>query len=44
MIGAAGVGASQPVNGLMMAHALNGMNSMYQTIRYDDALYYSWFL
>ena len=44
MIGAAGVGATQPVNGLMMAHALNGMNSMYQTIRYDDALYYSWFL
>ena len=43
-IGAAGVGASQPVNGLIMAKALNGMNSMYETVRYDDALYYSWFL
>ena len=44
IIGAAGVGASQPVNGLIMAKALNGMNSMYETVRYDDALYYSWFL
>ena len=44
MIGAAGVGASQPVNGFVMAKCLNGMNSMYETIRYDDALYYSWFL
>ena len=44
IIGAAGVGASQPVNGLIMAKALNGMNSMYETVRFDDALYYSWFL
>ena len=44
IIGAIGVGASQPVNGLVMAHALNGMNSMYQTIRYDKTLKYSWFL
>lgn len=44
MIGAAGVGASQPINGMVMAHALNGMNSMYQTIRFDDALKYSWLL
>ena len=34
IIGAAGVGASQPVNGLIMAKALNGMNSMYETVRY----------
>ena len=44
MIGAAGVGASQPVNGFVMAKCLNGMNSMYETIRYDDTLYYCWFL
>ena len=44
IIGAAGVGASQPVNGLIMAKALNGMNSMYETVRFDDALFYSWFL
>ena len=44
MIGAAGVGACQPINGLVMAHALNGMLSMYQTVRYDDALKYSWLL
>ena len=44
VIGAAGVGASQPINGFVMAKALNGMNSMYQTIRFDDALYYAWFL
>ena len=40
IIGAAGVGASQPVNGLVMAHALNGLNSMYETIRYDEGLKY----
>ena len=44
MIGAAGVGATQPINGLVMAHALNGMNSMYETVRYDKALKYSWIL
>lgn len=44
LIGAAGVGASQPVNGFVMSKCLNGMNSMYETIRYDDTLYYCWFL
>ena len=44
IIGAVGVGASQLVNGLVMSKALNGMNSMYETVRFDDALYYSWFL
>ena len=44
IIGAVGVGASQPVNGLVMSKALNGMNSMYETVRFDDALFYSWFL
>ena len=39
-----GVGALQPINGLVMSHALNGMNSMYQTIRYDKALKYSWII
>ena len=29
VIGAAGVGAMQPLNGLIMAHAMNGLNSMY---------------
>ncbi|MBR3720839.1 MAG: ATP-binding cassette domain-containing protein, partial [Clostridia bacterium] len=38
LIGAAGVGFSQPVNGLIMAHAMNGLNSMYETIRYDKGL------
>ena len=44
IIGAMGVGALQPINGLVMSHALNGMNSMYQTIRYDKALKYSWII
>ena len=38
------VGAMQPINGWVMANCLNGMNSMYQTIRFDDALYYGLFL
>ena len=41
VIGAAGVGAMQPLNGLIMAHAMNGLNSMYQTIRYDKGLKYA---
>ena len=41
IIGAAGVGCSQPLNGLVMAHAMNGLNSMYQTIRYDKGLKFS---
>ena len=44
IVGAAGVGASMPVNGIVMAHALTGMNSMYQTIRYDRTLKYCWLL
>ena len=44
IIGAAGVGASQPINGFVMAKCLNGMNSMYQTIRYDETIFYAWFL
>ena len=38
LIGAAGVGFAQPINGLIMAHAMNGLNSMYETIRYDKGL------
>ena len=38
VIGAAGVGFCQPINGLVMAHAMNGLNSMYETIRYDKGL------
>ena len=41
VIGAAGVGCMQPINGLIMAHAMNGLNSMYQTIRYDKGLKYA---
>ena len=41
LIGAAGVGFSQPINGLIMAHAMNGLNSMYETIRYDKGLKYA---
>ena len=37
-IGAAGVGILQPINGLVMAHAMNGLNSKYETIRYDKSL------
>ncbi len=40
VIGAAGVGCCQPLNGLIMAHAMNGLNSMYETIRYDKGLKY----
>ena len=41
VIGALGVGSMQPLNGLIMAHAMNGLNSMYQTIRYDKGLKYA---
>ena len=41
IIGAVGVGFSQPLNGLIMAHAMNGLNSMYETIRYDKGLKYA---
>ena len=40
IIGAALVGSSIPINGLMMGYAMNGLNSMYQTIRYDEGLKY----
>ena len=37
------VGAVQPVNGLVLSKAFNGMNSMYQTIRYDEGYKYAWY-
>ena len=37
---AALLGAIQPVNGLVMGFAMNGLNSMYQTVRYDEGLKY----
>ena len=40
IIGSAGVGFSQPINGMVMAKAMVGLTSMYQTIRYDDGLKY----
>ena len=40
IIGAALVGSSIPINGLMMGYAMNGLNSMYKTIRYDEGLKY----
>jgi ABC-type multidrug transport system fused ATPase/permease subunit len=40
-LGAAILGALSPVNGLMMAKAINALNSRYQTIRYDEGLKYS---
>ena len=41
ILGAAIIGVSTPINGLIMAKAMNGLNSKYQTIRYDDGLKYS---
>ena len=40
IIGAACVGCCHPINGIIMAHAMNGLNSMYETIRYDKGLKY----
>ena len=40
IIGAALVGSLPPLNGLTMGYAMNGLNSMYQTIRYDEGLKY----
>ena len=34
------MGSSIPINGLMMGYAMNGLNSMYKTIRYDEGLKY----
>ena len=39
--GAALLGCLSPVNGLIMAKAINSLNSKYQTIRYDDGLKYA---
>ena len=44
MVGSCAVGALQPINGWVLAHAVNGMNSMYQTIRFDQGLKYGLFL
>ncbi|MCF0118037.1 MAG: ATP-binding cassette domain-containing protein, partial [Bacilli bacterium] len=41
IIGAALLGCLSPINGFFMAKALNGLNSMYQTVRYDEGLKYS---
>ena len=41
MLGAAIIGVSTPINGLIMAKAMNALNSKYETIRYDDGLLYS---
>ena len=40
IIGAGLVGCSQPFNGLIMAKAMIGLTSKYQTIRYDEGLKY----
>ena len=41
ILGAAVIGIITPINGLFMAHAMNGLNSRYQTIRYDKGLKYA---
>ena len=41
ILGAAIVGIITPINGLFMSHAMNGLNSRYETIRYDKGLKYS---
>ena len=41
MLGATIIGISTPINGLIMAKAMNALNSRYETIRYDDGLLYS---
>ena len=40
-LGACILGCLSPVNGLIMAKAINALNSRYQTIRYDDGLKYA---
>ena len=40
-LGAAILGCLSPVNGLIMAKAINSLNSIYQTIRYDKGLKYA---
>ena len=39
-LGAAIVGGLTPANGVMMGNALNGLNSKYETVRYDRGLKY----
>ena len=41
ILGATIIGISTPINGLIMAKAMNGLNSKYETIRYDEGLKYS---
>ena len=40
-LGAVVLGCLSPVNGLIMAKAINALNSRYQTVRYDDGLKYA---
>ena len=41
ILGAAVIGISTPINGLIMAKSMNALNSKYETIRYDDGLFYA---
>jgi ABC-type multidrug transport system fused ATPase/permease subunit len=41
MLGAAIIGIITPINGMIMAKAMNALNSKYETIRYDDGLKYA---
>ena len=40
-LGACILGCLSPVNGYIMAKAINALNSRYQTVRYDDGLKYA---
>ena len=40
-LGACILGCLSPVNGFIMAKAINALNSKYQTVRYDDGLKYA---
>ena len=40
-LGAAIVGGLAPANGVMMGNAINGLNSKYETVRYDKGLKYA---
>ena len=40
-LGAAIVGGLGPANGVMMGNAMNGLNSKYETVRYDKGLKYA---
>ena len=41
ILGAAIIGIITPINGLVMAKAMNSLNSKYETIMYDNGLRYS---